>query len=64
MIYDILVALKPTYFNMNVDLAHTNISDLVLGDHWDLNTLSRTFGDSSEYFISNLIAIDNDSNNH
>lgn len=63
-IFDIPVVLKPTYINMNVDLTQTTIYDLVSGDHWDLNALTRFFGDSYEIVTSNLITDELDSSNN
>lgn len=62
--FDIPVALKPTFLNMNVNLDQIHLSDLVQGDQWDHQSLNFLFGNLFENSDIDLIAIDLDADNY
>ncbi|XP_039118512.1 uncharacterized protein LOC120254484 [Dioscorea cayenensis subsp. rotundata] len=63
-IFDIPVAFKPTYINMDVDLPNVAMSDLVSDNLWDLNSLSLIFGELPNTFNSEFVSVVPDLDNH
>lgn len=55
--FDIPVALKPTYINMNIDFNHITLNDLVLDNQWDNLGVIDIFGgvlDNSNLSLANV----------
>lgn len=56
--FDVSLALRPTYANMNVDVDLLSLSDLVQGNHWNHDTLSLLFGSNLILDAVNFTSID------
>lgn len=62
--FDIPITYKPTYINMEEDLLHANIFDLLHVDRWSDTHLNHLFGPSFNKHDLCIGSIDNTSYNH
>ncbi|XP_039129310.1 uncharacterized protein LOC120265457 isoform X2 [Dioscorea cayenensis subsp. rotundata] len=62
--FDIPIALKPTFINMNVDVNLLSISDVVNGDRWCDTSLLYVFGPNFNLQELSSTSIDLNSGNH
>lgn len=53
--FDLPIALKPTFINVNVNLDHLSISDFIIGDRWDVAHLCFIFGSNFNMQVCSLI---------
>lgn len=63
-IFNIPVALKPTFINMDMDFEHISISNFILDDHWDFQNMNSLFGDNSTSLNFTLPTIELNSDSH
>lgn len=42
--FEIPLAFKPTYLNVEVNLEEITLNNLLVGSQWNLNALNRIFG--------------------
>lgn len=45
------LAYKPAFINMEVDLDHITIPDLLIDSHWNMDILHYIFGDHLNHFV-------------
>lgn len=61
--FDIPIALKPTFHNMDADFHHINISDMICSNNYDFNCFNFIFGNQFNSSSGSLGTINFDSNN-
>lgn len=62
--FDIPIALKPTFININIDFDHFNISNLIQENSWNSTNLYHLLGNNFENTSPIINLIDNSSHNH
>lgn len=63
-LFDMHVALKPPYLNMDLDIGQINLIDLITGNQWDHCCFSNIFGNLFESVKDNLATVDLVGANH
>ncbi|XP_039136204.1 uncharacterized protein LOC120273607 [Dioscorea cayenensis subsp. rotundata] len=57
-LFEIPIAFKPTYLNVNTDLSDTCLSDFFVNDLWNVDKLYITFGDFLGPLVPNICNFD------
>lgn len=56
--FEILLAFKPTFLNMNLGLVSLNFSNLVSNDSWNFGVLVNIFGNNLPFIVPSLSSLD------
>lgn len=56
--FDIPVALKPTFLNLDLDLEQINLFDFITGNCWNPHNFTSVFGNLFDSYDDNLASID------
>lgn len=62
--FEIPIAFKPTYPNMDLDLNSFSFSNLFVSTHWNLQALNHIFGEHLNMSALNHSIIDTQGSNH